>query len=1134
MEETRSESGSNGDNSSDTVEAEIEVAMMTSINPLAVDVGLTVPSASKSPGSEISNSGGAQFPAESVSSVRGHLSSSSASSGELSAMTLMMFDDQGADGGRTIMESEIMKLPRHSVGFPRRRYMVLSTAFGSNVYLRYYKDEAAFSGYQEPMGEVKICPKSTLEDFVDPFGYYAIKFGTFTVKGDIEYLFFRLHSEIIQKKWIEMLNTAILFRKYHSKKEESLFTDSLRSDDSGNLTDTTEEESLIDESDVTAMEDMDELDLEDMMMVQDIAAGSGEREEGGNDDVTVSRGSRNSSVEELARIKKECKTVLDKITELKNTVKTTSNPILRKHAKKKLKLFTRKSKACMNWASLVVRWVLTITAREGSLPRIRRMLDKIEKKGTNAPRNPHNDKILEGVLPNMARSAARFGHKDLLTFLIRKRGVDVNNTNTVGFSLAAGACFWGAENQFEMLRYMRDELGADVTRENEFGQNLLFFLVANGGDAFSENLDFFVNTLGCNPKQVDRFGCSLLHWAAMYSNLSAIKAIYDNDWQVHSRAKWSQFLDMYDRAGVLFDTIKTAKNGWRSRGLLKFADDTSPLGVAVLHNEGVIAKYLMGMGSSDCRCLKRRGLFDRECADLEMVAIAWPELLPDVLSSFAYTDSAKASWQREKQSGGFVQETYAIQDIIGNPDVPVLRSPLAVLCRTNSPEVFDKPIVRLIIALKWHTFGKRQYLKTKIPYLLSLFSFMIGHFMGVQYARWVNMIVCAYLLLWEEFREVMLEGVSAYVSSVWNYMSGPAYIGILYLGIKREILMDTDDWNGIDNVIQSFAGFALIIRLLEFLSILQSTSLFVVTVQLLVLDIIMWGSLFTLFIWAFASAFYLLMDGEEGHETFASSAITVFRMSIGDFDYPFSEDETINNAATGLWVIYIFLVHLLYLNVLIAMMSKSFERVEDAASGMASLALGNAMVTWEATLCKEDRRKAFTAVCAGQGKLVKLELKEGLGWFENWLGDILFGPTVGKQVVIDDGSCTIYQRQEKDWRQIEEEEERAKEEARKREQAEMKKMVGDMMNEMKRGQEEMNDMMQKMLGPKAAGSDDDESGGAPETIAEHGRPTFAGRTKRSGSKLKENAEDSKKKERTRKRDRLRSIFGTSVESTTKK
>jgi hypothetical protein len=98
-------------------------------------------------------------------------------------------------------------------------------------------------------------------------------------------------------------------------------------------------------------------------------------------------------------------------------------------------------------------------------------------------------------------------------------------------------------------------------------------------------------------------------------------------------------------------------------------------------------------------------------------------------------------------------------------------------------------------------------------------------------------------------------------------------------------------------------------------------------------------------------------------------------------------------------------VNLLYLNVLIAMMSKSFERVEEAASGMSRLALASSLVTWEAILPSAVRKRKHEALIPPKGskkKIVKMTLYEGLGW----LNFLPYYKAQGKQVSEHFGTLT--------------------------------------------------------------------------------------------------------------------------------
>ena len=257
------------------------------------------------------------------------------------------------------------------------------------------------------------------------------------------------------------------------------------------------------------------------------------------------------------------------------------------------------------------------------------------------------------------------------------------------------------------------------------------------------------------------------------------------------------------------------------------------------------------------------------------------------------------------------------------------------------------------------------------------------------------------------------------------------------------------------------------------------TSVFVVTVIILVKDILMWSTLFFLFIFTYASAFILLLPGEEGFTSFDEALVTVFRMSVGDFSMPFSSDASTNKAAVALWVTYTFLVPLLYMNVLIAMMSKSFEIIGERASAVSSKSLAMSLVNWEATLHVRDREKAYFRVCPGQGKHASIRISNdlGFGFFRELMKLLQMDHSDSRaSITIDNDVCTMFTKNERTWKEIELQEELEKEDQRFQEMADMKEMLISLDSKMSEKiecgmgliAEQMGDLIEKMEDGKEA------------------------------------------------------------------
>lgn len=334
-----------------------------------------------------------------------------------------------------------------------------------------------------------------------------------------------------------------------------------------------------DEETQRMMDEMDEMTLDEMNRMAELEEEQGKRGLQMTEIKVSADQSKLSEVdEEREHDVKEGKKLKADIAQAEEEIKK-GDPLTRRRAKKRKALLLKKCRVRKNLFNLVTKWFLTYHGRQGNLPVIKRLVEKMgrraEDEGSADAAVPHHlgghhKPLLDAVFVNVARSAARFKHKkvrsceltvhcthylrsmflhsnssllrspQLLTWLIKDWGVDINAQNVMGFPLITFAISsYGNDDGGEMLRYMHEDLGADVTILNDFGQNALFFAVANYKNCISY-IDYFVDVCELDPKNVDKFNCSLLHWATLHGNLEAIKYIYERDWQVHSRAHWGK------------------------------------------------------------------------------------------------------------------------------------------------------------------------------------------------------------------------------------------------------------------------------------------------------------------------------------------------------------------------------------------------------------------------------------------------------------------------------------------------------------------------------------------------------------------------------------------------------------------
>ncbi|KAG3140699.1 hypothetical protein PI126_g15865 [Phytophthora idaei] len=131
-------------------------------------------------------------------------------------------------------------------------------------------------------------------------------------------------------------------------------------------------------------------------------------------------------------------------------------------------------------------------------------------------------------------------------------------------------------------------------------------------------------------------------------------------------------------------------------------------------------------------------------------------------------------------------------------------------------------------------------------------------------------------------------------------------------------------------------------------------------------DIYRFFLLYSVFLLGFSGAFYLLLGGTSGYETFTTSFITVYLMLYGQLTY-----DNFKAAKGYTWYTsnFLLLVHLLsavvvLLNILIAMMATTYAEVWDAAEAEALQSHAQAIVRLEKALTPKVRREKYLQLLA--------------------------------------------------------------------------------------------------------------------------------------------------------------------------
>jgi hypothetical protein len=588
--------------------------------------------------------------------------------------------------------------------------------------------------------------------------------------------------------------------------------------------------------------------------------------------------------------------------------------------------------------------------------------------------------------------------------------MDVDSTNTSGMPLIWFAVlFQSRSDGGVMVKYLLSQGAKGLTTKNKWGMTVMHLVATARPSQSIPTMQFLHHDFGLQLDARDHFSSTPLHWAVLHGHLETVQWLCDNSCFSKSpiswAADWQAVFTELANLRLIRPEHKGALRNWRVRGLTKFVSSLTPLGVAVLHNHESIARYLMGIGPEHlegvrrgdyldmpCSRSKRHALFADGSTDLLLVAKTWPQLLVPVLDVFCATGESEIPRMSERHTtftlhpgSGWVERKYDVRLLYGLPELPTSRTPLSILLSTGYTPLFDTNIIQLIVSLKWTIFGAHFYIWELFRYGLMVVTWVLGFVIYYEPSsnredvnlgsvmRWTCWVLTAYNLFIEEGSELLhSHSKRAYFMSGWNIQSLTADFLTLAL-LPIYLVEESHKADVARRLLTAPAALALMLRSMEFLSIWRPTGIFLAVIRTMIVDTLYWSMLFLMFILSFTMAFFGLLDGEEGFTSFGESFVTTFVMSQGDINLPFSEDQGgIEVMASALLLLFILLCSILFINLLIAILTTSYDSVSKAAEAQALMNRAETLLKWESTMNLSKRRAMYSRVslrCAAIGIL---------------------------------------------------------------------------------------------------------------------------------------------------------------------
>ncbi|GAB9466061.1 hypothetical protein Gpo141_00003446 [Globisporangium polare] len=393
-------------------------------------------------------------------------------------------------------------------------------------------------------------------------------------------------------------------------------------------------------------------------------------------------------------------------------------------------------------------------------------------------------------------------------------------------------------------------------------------------------------------------------------------------------------------------------------------DGMTPLHAAAKVGNAEMTKWL----------LKQPGAWPRQWdnAFFALLLQKTPAAALDYLDAFAQV-------QNHSKLGNVAVNYTNLRLIYGEPHVPVEQTALGLAVDSaNGKQVLPHRVMRHLLKAKWRSFAKSMFRREFAVYCTLVASYYIptiwadpnwvqlasGFDYWVACCRSVSWACSLYLLLNVEYNEFTGTGgsshganVKVYFNSFWNWLNFTSYAATM-VTIPIEFIASLAE---VRNCLLALVTVTLWVNMLQFLQVTRHSGLLLAMMSRMRKDVYRFCILYGVFLLGFSGAFYLLLRGSTGFESYRSAFITVLLMLFGNLDYDtFSVTQGWTwHMAHALLFTYLLSVVIVLLNILIAMMATTYSDIWDAAEAETMLCHAQAILRMEKSLSARDRELKY-------------------------------------------------------------------------------------------------------------------------------------------------------------------------------
>ena len=260
-------------------------------------------------------------------------------------------------------------------------------------------------------------------------------------------------------------------------------------------------------------------------------------------------------------------------------------------------------------------------------------------------------------------------------------------------------------------------------------------------------------------------------------------------------------------------------------------------------------------------------------------------------------------------------------------------------------DMVSNHVVHHLLEEKWHKFGLYKFVRLLVAFILHVTCLTVAVYLrpdqltdlrygtsAADIARYVFesfVVLISFSVIWFAAREIYLESFSGYWQNLVSIPSRFTYVIAVILLLLCVPMRFLELYN-IEEWFLVFAVPGLWTYLLFFLRNSSLTGPFITIIfRIFRTDVIRFAIIYVIILLTCALAFFYQFEGEN---TFAfltelGTIMTLFQMSYGEFD----EDVVLGGKYQALtitmFVFFMIIVHILLLNMLIAMITRTFEKI---------------------------------------------------------------------------------------------------------------------------------------------------------------------------------------------------------------